>query len=311
MQTQLPKLFLERLRLIVPHQRWEGVLRTFGCPLAYSLRVNTPKATVVQLKEDLQREGIQFHLVPWFEQGLVIPEVGLHESKINEMIGQGILYKQSLSSMMPAMVLDPQPGEYVLDLCAAPGSKTSQMAAMMEKQGRLVAVENIRSRYYKLQVVLKQLGVTNVQTKLIDGRRFRSQELFDKILVDAPCSSEGRFKIDHPKSWAYWSLRKIREMVRKQRGLLLNASRLLKSGGVLVYSTCTFAPEENEVVLDWLLKKTNGLLKLQPISLVGIEFYPAILEWQGKRFRDEIRHCFRVLPTKEMEGFFIAKLVKV
>ena len=138
----------------------------------------------------------------------------------------------------------------------------------------------------------------------------RDQHGFDKILVDAPCSSEGRFKIADKKTFAYWSLRKIKEMVHKQRGLLLNASRLLKPGGTLVYSTCTFAPEENEGVVNWLLKKTAGALKVEPVLLDDVVSYPAVEEWEGKIFNPAVRNCFRVLPTSEMEGFFITKIVK-
>ena len=99
-------------------------------------------------------------------------------------------------------------------------------------------------------------------------------------------------------------------MVHKQRGLLLNASRLLKPNGVLVYSTCTFSPEENEGVIDWLLRKTKGGLKVYPIKMPQVKSYPAIREWQGKVFDPEVGHCFRVLPDEQMEGFFITKLVK-
>ena len=99
-------------------------------------------------------------------------------------------------------------------------------------------------------------------------------------------------------------------MGHKQRGLLLSASRLLKPGGVLVYSTCTFAPEENEGVVDWLLRKTDGNLKIEPAVINGVQSYPAVEEWQGKIFNKEVKQCLRVSPTKEMEGFFIAKIVK-
>ena len=145
---------------------------------------------------------------------------------------------------------------------------------------------------------------------MIDGRRLKSFELFDKILVDAPCTTEGRFKTFEPESYGYWSPRKIREMVRKQRGLLLNAGRLLKLGGIMVYSTCTFAPEENEGVIDWLLRKTEGQLKLSPIVFPDIESYPSPVEWEGKKFSDETQKCLRILPNKMMEGFFVAKLIR-
>jgi len=145
----------------------------------------------------------------------------------------------------------------------------------------------------------------------MDARRFRPRNsFFDKILVDAPCSSEGRFQSGNPKTLAYWSSRKIKEMMRKQRGLLLAASRLLKPGGILVYSTCTFAPEENEGVVHWLLKKTKGTLRTESIDIPGVASYPVVTQWNKKEFNGEITKCFRVLPNVHMEGFFIAKFKK-
>ncbi len=125
------------------------------------------------------------------------------------------------------MVLDPRPGQRVLDLCAAPGSKTSQIAMHMNNQGLLKANEPVRQRLYRLKSVLQLTGA-KAQISSTDGRRLKEHEgLYDRILVDAPCSCEGRFIIDEPKSFAYWSVRKIKEMSHKQKGLLLNASRLL------------------------------------------------------------------------------------
>ena len=172
-----------------------------------------------------------------------------------------------------------------------PGSKVSQTAAMMHNEGRLICVETIPNRYYKLRAVARLLGAENIDFILKDGRRFRPREdLFDKILVDAPCSTEGRFHTANKKSWRFWSGRKIKEMVRKQKGLLLTASRLLTPGGILVYATCTFAPEENETVIDWLLRKTEGTLNIIPVPLpADIGVYPALREWKGKTFHDQIR----------------------
>ena len=177
----------------------------------------------------------------------------------------------------------------------------------MRNEGEIVAVEAIRGRYYKLKSVVAQMDATNVALKLTDARRFRSPTLFDRILVDAPCSSEGRFRMSDPDTCAYWSPRKIKEMVRKQRGLLLHASRLLKPGGTLVYATCTFAPEENEGVVDWLLRKTEGRLSLEPVDFVGIPSYPSLEGWLERKFDHRVKNCFRIFPGAEMEGFFIAR----
>ncbi len=306
-----PEPFWQRLSKIIPAEHLSEAKSVFERPASEGYRLNTLKISFEQVAEILKAAGISYSRPGWSAQALTIPEAFRDHPRLRQLMEEGELYKQSLTSMLPPLVLAPAPGEYILDLCAAPGSKTSQMAAMMENKGLIVAVENIRSRYFKLLSVLQKLNVKNVEAKLTDGRRYRSGTLFDKILVDAPCSSEGRFNIHEPKSYAYWSPRKIKEMAHKQKGLLLNASRLLKAGGTLVYSTCTFAPEENEGAVDWLLRKTERTLKVVPVSLNGIITYSAIARWEKKNYAPETAGCARVLPIKDMEGFFIAKLMKV
>ncbi len=310
--AHLPSVFLERLRAVIPVQDRGPVLESFAFKRDISVRVNTLKVKIQDAAAQLLDKGIKALPVPWCAEAFVLSEVEARAISDDPLVREGKIYIQSLSSMLPAVILDPRPGENVLDLCAAPGSKTSQMAAMMKNEGWITAVEVVKERMYKLKNVLSLLGVRNVSIKLMDGRRFRQQgELFDKILVDAPCSSEGRFKTSDKKSFQYWSLRKIKEMVQKQRGLVLSAGRLLKPGGVLVYSTCTFAPEENEGVIDWLLRKSKERLEVLPVDVPGVQSYPAVQEWQGKTFSKEVQNCFKVLPNPTMEGFFVAKLIKV
>lgn len=302
-------VFLERLKTITGRERYDRVVESFARPDSLSVRINTLKTTRPQMLAKLKERNIAFREVSWSAEALILEGISREERGRIDLVNDGLLYRQSLSSMLPVLALAPRPGERVLDMCAAPGSKTTQMAALMRNEGEIVAVEAIRGRFYKLKSVLEQTGVTNVAAKLTDARRFRSPVLFDRILVDAPCSSEGRFKMDDPETYAYWSPRKIKEMARKQRGLLLHAARLLKPGGALVYATCTFAPEENEGVVDWLLRKTGGRLSLEPVHFAGIPSYPPLEGWQGKFFDNRVRDCFRVLPDMEMEGFFIARFI--
>jgi len=314
---------------VIPEDHLEAVLQSFSLRRPLSVRLNTLKSQSNPVLEMLVQENIAFEPVVWYKDALILNDgasqdlrktdlirLRLHTTDVSlgSFISQGYLYLQGLSSMLPALVLNPQPGERVLDLCAAPGSKTTQMVCLMQNQGSLLAVEPIRDRYYKLRSIVSQSGAKIVRFKRMDGRRLRvppTERPFDKILVDAPCSCEGRFRIDEPKTYAYWSLRKIREMARKQKGLLLNASRLLKANGILVYSTCSFAPEENEAVVDWFLRKTEGRFRPLPISLKGISTYPVLTQWQDRPFHPEIRHGLRVLPDDQMEGFFMARLMRL
>ncbi len=305
--NQLPSLFLERLQQIIPADLYPSVIQTFTRDKILSVRLNTLREKRENIRTLLKERAIEFQDVEWYKDALVITTAN---PLLDDLIQKGFLYRQNLSSMLVPLVLNPQPGERVLDLCAAPGSKTTQMAAMMNNEGQIIANEPIKSRFYKLKSVVSLLGADSVEFKVVDGRKFRDAEFFDKILVDAPCSSEGLFQTSTPETYGYWSPRKIKEMVQKQRGLLLNATRLLKKGGTLVYSTCTFSPEENEGVVDWVLRKTKENLKIVPVELQNIKVYSSLVCWQNKTFSDEIQKCARILPADRMNGFFIAKIQK-
>lgn len=310
MSNILPALFLERLQRIIPPQYFAETVACFDREGVMSVRINTLKALRSEVLKQLADLKISFQEIPWYSDALILQELSDEDYSQLDLVKKGWLYRQSLSSLLPVVILNPQAGDRVLDFCAAPGSKTTQIAAQTKQSGELVAVEAIRPRFYKLKSVCALLGADNVSFKLTDARRFRSEDVFDKVLVDAPCSSEGRFKAQEPKSVGYWSLRKIKEMAHKQKGLLLSASRFLKSGGVLVYSTCTFAPEENEAVVDWVLRKTQGQLMLQTAIVEGVACYPALSNWEHKTFSAPVENLLRVLPNSLMEGFFVAKFIK-
>ncbi len=311
MMNLLPELFVERLKKIIPSHNGELLEKTFSSSLPITVRVNTLKCGMARIVEILKEKNISFVTPPWCKDALILEGITSEQIGTMDFIREGHLYRQALSSMIPALVLDPHPNESVLDMCAAPGSKTTQMAALMQNQGNIVAIEAIRPRIYKLKFVIAQLGVTNVSVKLMDARRYRTDQLFDKILLDVPCSTEGRFKTDDPKSFAYWSLRKIKEMAHKQRGLLLSASRLLRPEGILVYSTCTFSPEENEAIIDWFLRKTSLPFEVLPIEFPQIKSYPPLLAWEEKSYDDRVKNCLRILPDGMMEGFFVVKLKRL
>jgi 16S rRNA (cytosine1407-C5)-methyltransferase len=305
--AMLPPEFEFRLKEILP-QRPESL---FKPSLYQCFRINTLKVSIGEAHELLAHRGIDFQKVGFCPYAVLVDKKGdkFKVSPFLDLVNDGLLYAQGLESLLPVMVLDPRPGERVLDLCAAPGSKTSQIAMHMQNTGFLKANEPIRQRLYKLKAVL-QLSGAQAQISSVDGRRLKEHgELFDCILVDAPCSSEGRFRMDEPKSFAYWSLRKIKEMSHKQKGLLMNAGRLIKPSGVLVYATCTFAPEENEEVVDFVLRKTEGRFELVPIKMDGVKTYPGLNHWQKRTYNPRISQAMRILPDERMEGFFIAKFV--
>ena len=309
--TTLPPLFIERLQNIIPAPYFDLSLESFSRTKVLSGRVNTLKDRPETIFRFFKEQHIEFSLIPWYEDAFMIHNLTQKEFNELEFIKKGHIYQQSLSSMLIPIILDPKPGDSILDMCAAPGGKTSQMAALMKDQGILIALENIRRRYYKLKAVLSLLKVQNASCYCLDARRFQTRLFFDKILIDAPCSCEGRFQAAQEKSFAFWSLRKIKEMQRKQRGLLFHGLGLLPPRGILVYATCTFAPEENEEVINWALQKMEGSVKLLPVKLAGAAVYPALRRWQDKIFHEDIQYCLRILPDQNMEGFFAAKFMRI
>lgn len=307
----LPEKFIKRISLIVPENKMEGVERLFWPSEFKSFRINTIKTGISQMAGRLIEHSIYFERNKECEEGVFLRADQSRLDIINSWVKEGLLYPQGASSMFVTCVVDPKKGENILDMCAAPGSKTSHMAMRMDNHGSITALELSRTRMYKLKSVLNILGVENVSVKHSDARKFNPTGLiFDKILVDAPCSSEGRFRLNDKKSYAFWSERKIKEMKKKQKGLLLSACRLIAPKGAVIYSTCTFAPEENEEVVHWALKKMNGALKLVAIETGQLETYPAVKSWRERPYAQEIDKCVRVMPNTYYDGFFIAKLAK-
>ncbi|HLF18334.1 MAG TPA: RsmB/NOP family class I SAM-dependent RNA methyltransferase [Candidatus Omnitrophota bacterium] len=307
-----PEQFLQRLDAIIPAEDGKDVLASLSPKEQWSVRINLLKAAKSTVLDILRKNQIPFQEHPVFDEVLTVSAQERQRLLQSDLIKEGKVYFQNLSSIAAVKILDPKPGEAVLDLCAAPGSKTSLIAAMMNSQGRIVAIEPVPSRFYKLKSVLGILGVINVECKRFDGRRYRPKDLlFDKVLVDAPCSSEGRFDTNDPETFAYWSLRKIKEMQKKQKGLLLRGCQLLKPGGTLVYSTCTFAPEENEGVIDWVLRKMDGAVHPEHIQITGAPVYPALKEWKNKKYNSLVSACARIRPDRLWDAFFIAKLQRL
>jgi len=222
----------------------------------------------------------------------------------------GYYYIQEISSMMSALALDSKPGDFVLDLCASPGSKTTQIAAQMQNQGTLLANDLKMDRIRILASNLEKAGVTNsIVTRndaiSLSSRLSKSGFKFDKILLDAPCSGEGTLR-SSPKTFLMWNERVVGKLSRMQKKLLAFALKCLKVGGTLVYSTCTHASEENEEVIDFALK--NFPVRIEEIKL-PLKFRPGIAEWYGDSYNKEVAKACRIYPQdNDSEGFFVCKM---
>lgn len=327
--TTLPTGFLERLATFVSPSVLREIEKTF-VERPTTLRGNYIKTKKQEsIKVMLNDFGFRIKKVDWYPDAFILENKTKRELTETAVYEEGKIYIQSLASMVPPIVLDPKPGEKVLDLTAAPGSKTSQMAMMMERTGELVANDNNKVRFFKLKHNMELLGVSEPPPappsqgggidrawkfvlRMEHGAKLCREypEYFDKILLDAPCSAEARFVIGNPKTFGYWSERKIKEMAYKQRQLLLTAWGALKPGGVLVYSTCTMAPEENEVQISRLLER-NPDTEIESIAIPGLRMISPVTVWKEKPLHPGVKKSLRIMPTKEVEGFFVARIRKM
>lgn len=308
----LPEAFTERLEKIVPHERYETILQTFDSPKNVTFRVNTLKSTPQALETELKAAHIPYESIGWLEGVYrIAPEHKLALTQTDAFYG-GRLYIQNLASMIAPILLAPEPEETVLDLAAAPGGKTLMLAGMMQNTGWLSAVEPSRERFFRLCDNLKSQGVTNAHTYMTDGRSVgkKCPEMFDRILLDAPCSSEARFKTHDPKSMSFWSIHKVKETSKLQRRLLLSAYDALKPGGKLLYCTCSFSPEENESPLQHLLERHGEHLNTLPLILPFDNVQKPLERWGKEVFDKRIQNAVRILPTDTIDGFFLCMLEK-
>ena len=308
----LPADFEERLQRLLSVDQLAVWRAAYLAPPSAAFRINTLLADEAAVLAELGTIGLQPRRLDWPAEAWMVDPAERRLLTDSLAAREGRVYLQSPSSMVPVDVLDPQPGEEILDLAAAPGGKTVHMAARMGNRGRIGAVESVKGRYHRLRRNLERCGVTLADTYLADGSGVgrKVPERFDRVLLDAPCSSEGRFAAHDLESSAFWSLKKIREMTRKQKKLSISAVQALKPGGVLVYCTCTLAPEENEAIVDDLLRRFAGALEMEETGIPQAQMLPGLPTWDGREYAEPIRHCARIQPDGTREGFFVARMRK-
>ena len=299
---QLPREFQTRLREWLGDTEAEALFAALTQPATAGLRVNRLKTTPEMLKA---LTDWNFAPIPWSVDGFTlsgIASVGKHPYH-----AAGLYYLQEPSAQAVAVVLNAQAGERILDLCAAPGGKSTQIAAALQGTGVLVANEFDRSRVAALISNLERCGVTNaIVTNASAEKLVQSAEaIFDRVLVDAPCSGEGMFR-KGDEALQHWSPANILGCAARQRGLLENAADLVREGGILVYSTCTFAPEEDEGVVATFLEARPDF-DLEAVPQIGADSgHP---DWANGDAR--LARCLRFWPHKiHGEGHFIARFRK-
>lgn len=306
--SALPADFAAILDAVVPAPARERAYASFAVEKPVSFWINPLRASGDPLAELAPLDPAP---VPWLEGAFTVAPEQRDALTRSSAFAEGRVYVQGLASLLAPLALDPQPGEEVLDLAAAPGGKTVRMAVMMEDRGRIGAVEPIKARFFKLRANLERCGVTIARTYRTDGRAVgrKTPERFARVLLDAPCSSEARFTLRDPESFAHWSPRKVRECARKQHGLIESAYEALEPGGALLYCTCSLSPEENELVVARLLER-HADLDADELHLPIPNVAPGLTEWDGEPLDPRLSRAARVLPTETMDAFFLCCLTK-
>lgn len=308
----LPAAFVSRLKDALGHAQADAVVSAMSRDERVSVRVNTLMWTVDEALASLAEAGLSPERVDGLPEALTLPYAERDALTHHAGSEDGRLYVQDLASQWSAHALDAQPGETILDLAAAPGGKTGFIAARMANTGSLSAVEPVRDRFFRMTQNLKRLGVTNVKFYMKDGRTVGRLVAgrFDRVMLDAPCSSEARFDPRDPGSFSHWSERKVQEVSRKQRALILSGFEALRPGGLMVYSTCSYAPEENEAVVAHLLSQVGGQAELLPLDLPGAVAIEGLTRWADEPFPEALRQTRRLLPAGASHGFYIARIRK-
>lgn len=289
---------------------WEGFLDQLAQPLPPCIWTNPLRTDPIALERKLKLAQVLAVPLAWYP-GAFRFEVGTSPGQtLTYLLGH--YHIQEEVSLIPPLLLDPQPGERILDLCAAPGNKTAQMAVRMNNTGTLIANDVAPARMFALRRTLDRLGIMNVSTTRYAGNQFPGDpESYDRILVDAPCSCEGTSR-KNPEVLSRFSARFHEQLPSRQLQILKRAVQLCRKGGRIVYSTCTYAPSENEGVVDNLLNSDVGTqVDLLPSKIDGLTSDPGIPDWEGQTFSKEIRHCLRVWPHQnDTGGFFVATFQK-
>ncbi len=298
----------ERYRSIVDD--WGAFIAATERPLPTCLWTNTLRTTPAQLSKWMEGEGYSLQPIPWLPGAFRYDGPDTPGTTLAYRTGH--YHLQEEVSLLPPLLLRALPGERILDLCAAPGNKTVQMAVGMHNRGTLVANDRSDGRLHVLRRSAARLGILNVTTTCMDAARYPMRAgHFDGVLADVPCSCEGTVR-KHPRVLSTAGKEQSCRLAHLQAQILQRAAARCRPGGRIVYSTCTFAPEENECVLHELLGSAEGeSLSVVPIDGAGLRGAPGLTDWEGRALHPLLSNALRIWPhMNDTGGFFVALLQK-
>ncbi|MBR3255445.1 MAG: RsmB/NOP family class I SAM-dependent RNA methyltransferase [Clostridia bacterium] len=300
-ENNIPDFLIKKLESQYGIEISNSILEGYNMQRYTTFRVNTIKSNNTEIEKALNDNNIKFEKVNFLKQAYVLPNC--EESLIEELdiYKEGKIYLQSLSSMLPPIILNPEEKIDILDMCAAPGGKTTELAALTNNKAHITACEMNKIRLDRLKYNLNKQGASSVYLMNIDARNIDNFFAFDKILLDAPCSGSGTLNSKDEKVSKYFTDTLIQKSVKTQTALINKAINVLKKDGELIYSTCSILQCENEDIVNNVLK--TGKVELVPISNELLEDLPLL--------PTNIPGTLCIKPNQYFEGFFVAKLRKI
>lgn len=297
----IPEFLIEMLRKQYGEELSKKIIAGYEEKRKVTLRVNTIKTNSSNIEKVLEENNIKYKKVSWYSEGYIIENVKETEIENLDIYKNGEIYLQSLSSMLPPIILEPKENTDILDMTAAPGGKTTEIATLVGNRARITAIEMNKIRAQKLKYNIEKQGATCVYVMEQDARKLNDFFSFDNVLLDAPCSGSGTININDTKLEKIFTEQLIKKSIKSQNELLKKAIKVLKKGSKMVYSTCSILQEENENIIENVLKENK--VEIVDIDFKGIEDLP--------KLPTRIKGTLCVAPTKEYEGFFVAKLKKL
>jgi tRNA (cytosine49-C5)-methyltransferase len=302
------RLFLSRVAAVygISESRAEEL---FSVERRSSIRINRlTERPPAEILDDVRRRGFEVEPIPWCPDAYFFFGAK-HELGATDLFQHGYVYIQNASSLVPVLALDPRPGQAIFDVSAAPGGKAAHIASIVGGKAELWLNDALKNRLVRLREVVETFRIEPHRITSFPGQyvdKFVDRR-FDRILLDAQCTGEGRVDLRRPNALQFWSTKRINEYSRLQQRMLVSSFKLLEPGGVLVYSTCTIAPEENEAPVSHLLEHRPDA-RLEPVEVAVPELRPALRSWGERRFHPEIEKAVRIQPTELMEPFFVARI---
>ena len=297
----IPEFLIEMLKKQYGEELTKKIIEGYNEERKVTFRVNTIKTNSKKVEKILEENNIRYKKISWYGEGYIIENVREEKIENLDIYKNGEIYLQSLSSMLPPIILNPKENTDILDMTAAPGGKTAEIADLVENKARITAIEMNKIRAQKLKYNVEKQGASCVYIMEQDARKIDDFFAFDSILLDAPCSGSGTLNIKDKKLEKTFTEQLIKKSIKSQNELLKKAIKLLKKGKEMVYSTCSILQEENENIIEKALK-TNKV-EIVNIDFKGIEELP--------KLPTKIKGALCVAPTNEYEGFFVAKLKKL